>query len=109
MGIVSLQSLRKNTCIEKKFVSSTHNQRIERLWVDVAIHFARSWRVFFLRLERIHKLDRKNPHHLWLLHRLFLAQIQKDADRFCHDWNHHPIRGETTNQQSPEVSKLFAL
>lgn len=62
--------------------SSTHNSRIERLWVEVGTQFARLWRAFFLRLERLHHLDRQNAHHLWLLHFLFLDSINQDCDSF---------------------------
>lgn len=82
--------------------SSTFNTRIERLWVEVGSQFARSWRAFFLRLERLHHLDRKNPHHLWLLHRLFLDSINDDCRAFQEDWNTHPIAGEGHNK-SPAV------
>ncbi|KAJ7705165.1 hypothetical protein B0H14DRAFT_3645903 [Mycena olivaceomarginata] len=60
--------------------SSTRNTRIERLWVEVGTQFARGWRAFFTRLGRLHHLDRKNPSHLWLLHRLFLFAINDDCN-----------------------------
>ncbi|KAJ7732948.1 hypothetical protein DFH07DRAFT_755085, partial [Mycena maculata] len=81
--------------------SSTHNTRIERLWVEVGSQFARQWRAFFYRLEALHGLDRSNPHHLWLLHLLFLDLINEDCDNFRADWNCHPISGEG-HDQSPE-------
>ncbi|KAF5366542.1 hypothetical protein D9758_008964 [Tetrapyrgos nigripes] len=71
--------------------SSTHNTRIERLWVEVGTQFVRAWRAFFFRLESLHYLDRKNPHHLWLLHLLFLNSIDSDCREFQKDWNAHPI------------------
>ncbi|KAJ7245205.1 hypothetical protein C8J57DRAFT_1438317 [Mycena rebaudengoi] len=58
---------------------STRNTRIERLWVEVGTQFARRWRGFFTRLERMHGLDHDNPHHLWLLHYLFLDAINLDC------------------------------
>ncbi|KAF5350426.1 hypothetical protein D9758_012442 [Tetrapyrgos nigripes] len=73
--------------------SSTHNTRIERLWVEVGTQFVRAWRAFFFRLERRHYLDRKNPHHLWLLQFLFLDTINDDCKEFQKDWNAHPISG----------------
>ncbi|KAJ7158390.1 hypothetical protein C8R43DRAFT_882563, partial [Mycena crocata] len=82
------------------FRSSTHNTRIERLWVEVGSQFARRWRAFFYRLEALHGLERSNPHHLWLLHLLFLDLINDDCDDFRADWNCHPISGEG-HSQSP--------
>ncbi|KIO16539.1 hypothetical protein M407DRAFT_53467, partial [Tulasnella calospora MUT 4182] len=85
--------------------SSTHNTRIERLWVEVGTQFVRPWRAFFTRLERLHGLDPGNPHHLWLLHFIFLSEINQDADDFRRDWNLHPI--STAGNRSPH--DLFLL
>ncbi|KAF8218027.1 hypothetical protein K438DRAFT_1796187 [Mycena galopus ATCC 62051] len=81
--------------------SSTRNTRIERLWVEVGTQFARRWRAFFTRLGRLHCLDRKNPSHLWLLHHLFLPEINDDCLEFQEEWNLHPISGPMTSDQSP--------
>ncbi|KAJ7336838.1 hypothetical protein DFH08DRAFT_705802 [Mycena albidolilacea] len=90
--------------------SSTRNTRIERLWVEVGTQFARRWRAFFTRLGRMHSLDRKNPMHLWHLHRLFLDKLNNDCHEFQEEWNHHPMSGNMTGGQSPEVSLcLFVL
>ncbi|KAG8956037.1 hypothetical protein FRC03_011022 [Tulasnella sp. 419] len=62
--------------------SSTHNQRIERLWVE-------------------------NPAHLWLLHHLFLDDLNADATAFQNDWNHHGIRGKETQNKSPVDMRLI--
>lgn len=55
-----------------------------------------------MRLERLHGLDAHNPHHIWLLHFLFLSEINHDCDTFTDVWNHHPISGRGRNQ-SPNV------
>lgn len=85
---------------------STRNTRIERLWVEVGAQFARRWRAFFQRLEDIHGLDIHNQTHLWLLHELFLDEINKDCEQFCSDWNSHPVSG-VGHDQSPEVINIF--
>lgn len=87
---------------------STHNTRIERLWVEVGSQFARRWRAFFYRLEALHGLDRQNPHHLWLLHLLFLDLINADCADFWDEWNCHPISGEG-HDQSPNVRTNTSL
>lgn len=81
--------------------SSTHNTRIERLWVEVGSQFARRWRAFFFRLERCHHLDRNDPHHIWLLHYLFLDAINEDCQGFQDSWNAHPLSGD--GNRSPNV------
>lgn len=88
--------------------SSTHNTRIERLWVEVGTQFARRWRAFFLNLERFHGLKRDNSHHLWLLHHLFLTEINDDCEEFQESWNSHPISGEG-HDQSPDVCQILLL
>lgn len=85
-------------------VSSTHNTRIERLWVEVGTQFARQWRAFFTRLEEQYFLDVKNPGHLWLLSILFLDQINADCEQFIMNWNLHGISGNETRGMAPLVS-----
>ncbi|KAF8837779.1 hypothetical protein BDN67DRAFT_908618, partial [Paxillus ammoniavirescens] len=82
---------------------STHNTQIEQLWVEVGQQFARHWKAFFMRLEQLHGLDCKNPRHLWLLQFLFLDLINIDCKIFMEEWNHHPISGPVTKNQSPSV------
>ena len=81
---------------------STHNTCIERLWVEIGVHFAQPWHAFFSQLGRLHHLDHSDPHHLWLLHYLFLSEINADCAAFCEEWNAHPISGEG-HDQSPNV------
>lgn len=83
------------------FGSSTRNTRIERLWGEVGSQVARRWRGFFQRLEREFYLVLKNPHHIWLLTRLFLEDIRCDTANFVEQFNHHPVRG-TGRNQTPE-------
>ncbi|KAL0061188.1 hypothetical protein AAF712_012008 [Marasmius tenuissimus] len=88
--------------------TSMRNTRIERLWVEVGSRFARQWRAFFYRLERLHRLDVKNPSHLWLLHILFLDQIREDIGVFTQEWNSHPISG-VGHEQSPKDMRLLGM
>ncbi|KAJ6511625.1 hypothetical protein DFH09DRAFT_941989, partial [Mycena vulgaris] len=88
---------------------STHNTRIERLWVEVGSQFARRWRAFFYRLEALHNLDRTNPNHLWLLHYLFLDMINRDCDEFQAEWNSHPISGAGHDESPNDMFLLGQL
>ncbi|KAF8513075.1 hypothetical protein JB92DRAFT_2721892, partial [Gautieria morchelliformis] len=87
---------------------STHNTRFERLWVEVAKQFVRQWRGFFTRLERMHRLNCANPHHLWLLQHLFLDLINGDCDSFAQDWNLHPL-SEHSNQSPLDLRFINEL
>ncbi|KAL4065547.1 hypothetical protein V8B97DRAFT_1875227 [Scleroderma yunnanense] len=82
--------------------TSTRNCHIEHLWVEVGSQFARRWCAFFIQLERMHMLDAQNPTHLWLLHLLFLNNINLDCQAFQEEWNCHPISGPDTNNKSPK-------
>ena len=82
---------------------STHNTHIEHMWVEVGSQFVRQWRAFFTRLEHLHELDVENPHHIWLLHFLFLATINQDRENFHREWNAHPLSGKAGNR-SPNMS-----
>lgn len=73
---------------------SMRNTCIERMWVEVGSQFVRSWRAFFQRLERIHFLDVQNSEHLWLLHLIFLDDINDGCAHFCERWNAHKISRE---------------
>ncbi|KAL0958446.1 hypothetical protein HGRIS_000589 [Hohenbuehelia grisea] len=88
---------------------STRNTRIERLWREVGAQFARRWRAFFVCLERLHHLDVDNPNHLWLLHQLFLAEINQDCDAFADEWNHHSISGVGHDQTPHDMRFLGEL
>jgi hypothetical protein len=90
---------------------STHNTRIERLWVEVGTQFVRCWQGFFTWLGHLHSLDRKNPSHLWPFHRLFLEDINNDCHDFQDQWNLHPMSGRQAKDRSPTVRKcsLFCI
>ena len=88
-------------------VSSTHNTRIEHLRLEVASQFTRRWRAFFGHLERLHRLNRCNANHLWLLQALFLDLINIDCDAFKHDWNNHPM--STLKNKTPLVCVYFEI
>ncbi|KAF9246834.1 hypothetical protein BU15DRAFT_69696 [Melanogaster broomeanus] len=89
--------------------TSTHNTRIERMWVETGVRFTRPWRAFFHRLEWLHQLDHSNQHHLWLLHYLFLAEINADCATFTEEWNAHPISGEGHNESPNDMRFMGQL
>lgn len=73
------------------------------MWREVGTQFAVYWRAFLTRLERRHRLDPEKTGHLWLVHLLFLDDINANCNTFQHEWNHHPLSGSGQNQ-SPVVS-----
>jgi hypothetical protein len=101
LGLVSVFFLSFLSC-SPFHTRSNANQRVERMWLDLGKNFGRTWKAFFMRLGHLHGLDRRDPHHLWLLHQLFLADIGADCQKFRDMWNHHPITGKKHNM-SPVV------
>ena len=71
-----------------------HNQRIERLWVDVYLAVTQIYLTVFLVLERFGALDEL---HLACLHYVFLPRINHPLEMFCEGWNNHPLIRHRTN------------
>jgi hypothetical protein len=108
VGIVSVNNCLRNISLTQLVIamhSSTRNVRIERMWVEVGTQFLRSWKAFFIRLEKLHGLKRDEPHHLWLLQKLFLSDINSDCAEFQGTWNSHPISRVGKNM-TPDVSDI---
>lgn len=74
--------------------SSTHNQRIERLWRDVHRVVIRQFKNLFSYLEEYSFLNPLNDLHLFALHYVFIPRINRALDEFTRQYNHHPIRTE---------------
>ncbi|KAG6852689.1 hypothetical protein C0991_009875 [Blastosporella zonata] len=88
---------------------SVHNIRIERLWRDVTLGFGAKWKDFFRGLEVHDGLDINSDAHIWLLHYLFLDDLNQDAMDWANAWNEHvlSIRGE--RQRSPKDMFVFGM
>ena len=81
--------------------SSTHNQRIERLWRDVYRSVGVVFRDPFCKLEDDGYLDPLNEVDLFCLHFVFLPRINVALQSFTESWNNHSIstaNGMTPNQ-----------
>ncbi|KAG8937608.1 hypothetical protein FRC03_008017 [Tulasnella sp. 419] len=86
---------------------SKRNTRIERLWVEVGVQVLRAWKAFFHRLEHLYRLDPESPDHLWLLHELFLKEINEDIQEFVDNWNQKGVTGGLTQNKSPSDMKFL--
>ena len=83
---------------------SVHNQRIERLWLDLW-----KWSVLkFYELFRFMETEEDTggigvldiDQHMWVLHYVFLPRINEDLQTFQKTWNNHSLR--TEHNQSPQ-------
>jgi len=90
-------------------VRSVHNSRIERIWYDVTEGFGGKWKDFFTDLEANGGLDVNNPAHIWLLHHLFLNDVNQDALLWAETWNNHKLQMRGEAQQSPQEMFFFSM
>ena len=74
--------------------SSTHNQRIERLWRDVRRVVLRHYQNLFNYLEAYNLLDPLLDIHLLALHHVYIPRINQALEEFVRQHNNHPLRTE---------------
>ena len=74
--------------------SSTHNQRIERLWRDLHQAVTKLFYSLFYHLEHLELLDHTNKIYKYALHYVFLPRINKAIYISSEGWNSHGIRIE---------------
>jgi hypothetical protein len=73
---------------------SVHNQRIERLWVDLIKNIIKMYTTIFMYLEDRCGLDINNNVYMFCLHYVFLPRINQSLEQWKQAWNHHKIRTE---------------
>lgn len=78
---------------------SVHNQRIERLWLDVKKNIVTYYRNIFYYLEQCHLLDPAYEADLFTLHYVFLPRINRSLSELENSWNNHPL--STAGNRSP--------
>ena len=74
--------------------SSTHNQRVERMWRDVHRVVVRQYKNLFRYMEATGCLDPLNDTHLFALHHVYMPCINRALEEFIHQHNHHRLRTE---------------
>ena len=74
--------------------SSTHNQRIERMWRDVFRCVLSTFYALFYHLEDQRILDPLSDIDLFVLHTVFLPRINHCLKEFRESWNNHPMINE---------------
>ncbi len=81
--------------------SSTHNQRIERLWRDVYRCVGVLYHDCFRKLEEEECLDPLNEVDMYCLHYVFMPRVNRTLQSFVDSWNNHSLSTEhnlTPNQ-----------
>ena len=80
--------------------SSTHSQRIERLWRDMHKSVTVLFYKLFYYMEGEKLVDPLNKLHMWFLQYVFIPRINKALTEFVFCWNNHSIR--TANHHTPQ-------
>lgn len=78
---------------------SVHNQRIERLWVDMWRGLTNVYYNLFHFLEAEGILDIDDEMHIWALHFVYVPRINRHLSAFTRQWNNHGLR--TEQHQTP--------
>ena len=78
---------------------SVHNQRIERIWLDMWNGCINVFYDLFSAFEKDGLLNHNSEEQVFALHYIFIPRIQHALDMFIRQWNHHKIR--TENSLSP--------
>ena len=71
--------------------SSTHNQRNERLWVDMRRSVTMMYSNLFYLMEKQGLLDPLNEMHIFALHYTFVPRIDHGLLLFQNGWKNHSI------------------
>ena len=72
---------------------SVHNQRIERLWVDVYVCCVYTFYCLFNSLESEGYFDIDNEIHIFCLHYVFTPRINSCLEKFIQGWDNYLIEG----------------
>ena len=80
--------------------SSTHNERIERLWRDVHRSVVANFATVFRELEAENHLDPLNEVDMYCLHSTYIPEVNASLESFMAAWNNHPI--STERNSTPE-------
>ena len=86
--------------------SSTHNHRIERLWVDVYLAVTQIYQSLFRSLEQCGQLNVPNVLDLYSLHFVYLPRVKDHFTKFINAWNVHPFSSK--HNKSPNQLWIVA-
>lgn len=78
---------------------SSHNQRIERLWVDIWDSVSNEYYSLFSYMEESQLLDLTSALHVWAFQYVFIPRINKSLEMFQFQYNNHGL--STENNRTP--------
>lgn len=71
--------------------------------------FGSKWKSFFGDLELFDNLNVDDPRHIWLLHHLYLPEINRDAQDWAGAWNSHTVGLRGQRGRSPKDMFFFGM
>lgn len=71
--------------------------------------FGSKWKLFLGDLELYNNLNVDNPRHIWLLHHLYLPEINRDAQDWAGAWNNHTVGLRGQRGRSPRDMFFFGM
>ncbi|EJU04636.1 hypothetical protein DACRYDRAFT_47457, partial [Dacryopinax primogenitus] len=76
---------------------------------DVTKDFGSKWKNIFIHMETYLELDIALNSHMWLLHYLFLRDINQDAELWQQMWNFHPLQSHKGQMKSPNERWMVGM
>lgn len=88
---------------------SVHNQRIERLWLDLWNGVTNTFYDFFMTMERDRILDPNSEEQMFALHYIYMPRLQQAISKFVLQWNNHKLRTENATPLQMFVQRSLEL
>lgn len=101
----SLRGLGRGSHITGK---SVHNQRIERLWVDVYTQVVDYFYREFYNLEEQGLLNIEDDYHMFALHKVYSRSINERLKCFQTAWNSHTLRTVNKTPRQMWISGMLS-
>ena len=84
-----------------------HNTRSERLWFDLVNDLSHKWKTFFQDLETRHGMNAEAGNHIWLLHFLFLDELNSKLKQWAKGWNH--LKMQLKGEENKSLMEMFLI
>lgn len=77
--------------------------------MDLVNDLSDQWRKFFQDLETHHGMNAEDGDHTWLVHHLFLGELNGELQSWAKGWNHHKMQLKGERNKSPMEMFLIGL
>ena len=77
--------------------------------MDLVNDLSDQWRKFLQDLETHHGMNAEDGDHTWLVHHLFLGELNGELQSWAKGWNHHKMQLKGERNKSPMEMFLIGL